>query len=273
MPTIGTASAAAGVLSTVLLTLVVVLGILVNRQVRLPGQRRAAGISMHRLTSLLALGFVVLHVVTAIEAPYARLNPAVAVVPLISPYAPAWIGIGAIALDLMIVLTVTSLLRRHLGRRTWRMLHWLAYACWPAAMAHSLGTGNGMRAGRLLDLAIACMVAVACAAGWRLAAAIRAALRPWSHRRPVRQARPVDAVTWPAAGLHAERPGSLRLIVDPISCTGHGVCADLLPGLITLDQWGYPLITDEPVPAALASRARRSVTDCPALALRLARAG
>ncbi|HXW46075.1 MAG TPA: ferric reductase-like transmembrane domain-containing protein, partial [Streptosporangiaceae bacterium] len=136
MPTIGTTSAAAGVISTVLLTLVVVLGILVNRHVRLPGQPRSAGISLHRLVSLVAVGFLVLHILTAVEAPYARLGLAVAVVPFISAYAPLWIGLGAIAFDLMLVLIATSLLRRHVGRRTWRAVHWLAYACWPAAMAH-----------------------------------------------------------------------------------------------------------------------------------------
>jgi ferredoxin len=58
--------------------------------------------------------------------------------------------------------------------------------------------------------------------------------------------------------------------VNPIACTGHGVCAELLPELISLDEWGYPVIADRPVPVALARQARRAVADCPALALRLA---
>jgi ferredoxin len=61
-----------------------------------------------------------------------------------------------------------------------------------------------------------------------------------------------------------------RLRVNPIACSGHGLCAELLPELITLDEWGYPLIADQPVPARLVKEARRAVTDCPALALRLA---
>ena len=63
-----------------------------------------------------------------------------------------------------------------------------------------------------------------------------------------------------------------KLRVNPIACSGHGLCAELLPELITLDEWGYPVITDQPVPARLAREARRAVTDCPALALRLSRA-
>jgi ferredoxin len=64
---------------------------------------------------------------------------------------------------------------------------------------------------------------------------------------------------------------ALRLRVNPITCTGHGLCGELLPERITPDEWGYPLISPDPVPPALESLARRAVTDCPALALILER--
>jgi ferredoxin len=60
-----------------------------------------------------------------------------------------------------------------------------------------------------------------------------------------------------------------RLRVNPIACTGHGLCAELLPEMIALDEWGYPLLSGQPVPSRLARQARRAVTDCPALALKL----
>ena len=60
-----------------------------------------------------------------------------------------------------------------------------------------------------------------------------------------------------------------RLRVNPTACTGHGLCAELLPERVTLDEWGYPVISADPVPARLARAARRAVTDCPALALML----
>lgn len=60
-----------------------------------------------------------------------------------------------------------------------------------------------------------------------------------------------------------------QLRVNPVACSGHGLCAELLPELITLDEWGYPLLADQQVPAGLAKRARRAATDCPALALLL----
>jgi ferredoxin len=64
---------------------------------------------------------------------------------------------------------------------------------------------------------------------------------------------------------------TLWLRIDPTACTGHGVCADLLPERIQLDEWGYPIIQPD-VPPALAPDARRAVRGCPVLALRLQRA-
>jgi ferredoxin len=62
-----------------------------------------------------------------------------------------------------------------------------------------------------------------------------------------------------------------QLRVDPVACAGHGACAELLPELITLDEWGYPIVADQAVPRWLQRPARRAVTGCPALALALTR--
>jgi ferredoxin len=63
---------------------------------------------------------------------------------------------------------------------------------------------------------------------------------------------------------------TLRLEVNPIACTGHALCADLLPELIQLDEWGYPMLSAS-VPVRLEAHARRAVSACPTLALRLTR--
>ena len=60
-----------------------------------------------------------------------------------------------------------------------------------------------------------------------------------------------------------------RLVVDRIACDGHGACAELLPELIQLDDWGYPIVAAGAVPGATLGHARRAVAACPALALRL----
>ena len=62
---------------------------------------------------------------------------------------------------------------------------------------------------------------------------------------------------------------SSRIQVDPIKCEAHGLCAELLPERISLDEWGYPLIDPDPIPATLEGLARRAVEACPTLALRL----
>ena len=59
----------------------------------------------------------------------------------------------------------------------------------------------------------------------------------------------------------------MRLRVNPIACTGHGMCAELLPELIKLDPWGYPLLADVAVPSELADHAKRAAAACPTLAL------
>ena len=62
-----------------------------------------------------------------------------------------------------------------------------------------------------------------------------------------------------------------ELHLDPIKCTGHGLCAELLPELIELDEWGYPIISERQVAPQELRDARRAVTACPTLALRLQR--
>ena len=61
----------------------------------------------------------------------------------------------------------------------------------------------------------------------------------------------------------------LRLHVDPIACTGYGLCAELFPEAVSLDDWGYPLLPDAEVSPAHLAHARRAVKACPRLALRL----
>ncbi|HXM57820.1 MAG TPA: ferredoxin [Candidatus Dormibacteraeota bacterium] len=62
-----------------------------------------------------------------------------------------------------------------------------------------------------------------------------------------------------------------ELRIDRTRCDGHGLCAELLPELVRVDDWGYPIIAPGPVPAQLADHARRAVASCPVLALRLQR--
>jgi predicted ferric reductase len=162
-------SRATGVVSLVLLTAVLVLGLLVSRQRRLPGLPRFGALSLHRYLSLLAVGFLVVHILTAVADTYVSIPLIAAIVPFASHYQPLWLGLGAVSLDLMIALIVTSLLRARIGRRTWRVVHWLAYLSWPVAIAHGIGSGPDLRSGWLFWLTIASVLAVAAAIAWRVA--------------------------------------------------------------------------------------------------------
>jgi methionine sulfoxide reductase heme-binding subunit len=186
------ASRATGVVSMVLLTAVIMLGVLVSRQRRLPGLPRFAGLGLHRYLSLLAVGFVAVHVGTAIADPFVSISVAAAVIPFASAYQPFWLGLGAVSVDLMIAIIGTSLLRRRIGRRPWRAVHWLAYAAWPVALAHSIGAGPDVRSGPLLGLVVACVLAVLAAVCWRLAGAWRAV--PRTRRVPDLMAAPAELV-------------------------------------------------------------------------------
>jgi sulfoxide reductase heme-binding subunit YedZ len=171
------ASRATGVVSLLLLTAVVLLGVLVNRQGRLPGLPRFVVTGLHRSISLLSVAFVAVHVGTAILDPYVSIRLAAAVIPFTSSYETFWLGLGAVSLDLIAALIVTSLLRAFINRRVWRGIHWLAYAAWPVALAHSVGSSTDMQRGVLLWVAVGCCLAVAGAVGWRVAHAVRAVPR------------------------------------------------------------------------------------------------
>jgi len=167
------ASRATGIVSLLLLTAVLVLGILVNRQGRLPGLPRFAVTDLHRNLSLLSVAFIAVHILTAVADTYVHIPLLSAVVPFASGYERLWLGLGAISLDLMAAMIVTSLLRGRLNRVVWKAVHLLAYASWPVAFAHSLGSSKDLQQGWLLILAIACAAAVAAALVWRLAHAAR----------------------------------------------------------------------------------------------------
>ena len=64
---------------------------------------------------------------------------------------------------------------------------------------------------------------------------------------------------------------SERVRVNPITCEAHGMCAELLPERITLDEWGYPIVDEEPLPASLIDHARRAAEACPTFALLIER--
>jgi len=162
------ATRATGVTALLLLTGTVVLGVVGVARLDSPRWPKLVTSALHRNTSLLAVTFVAVHVLTTVLDTYAPISWISVIVPFTSSYRTLWLGLGAVAFDLLLAVAVTSLLRVRLGYRVWRAVHWAGSACWPVALWHGLGTGTDTRLPWLLGLDAACVAAVAGALGWRL---------------------------------------------------------------------------------------------------------
>ncbi len=160
---------ATGLVALVLLTVSMALGLLSSVRYLRPAWPRFVTAGLHRNSSLLALAFTGIHVATTLADSYAPVRVQDVVIPFISAYRPLWLGLGAIAFDLMLALTVTSLVRTRLSYRSWRLVHWGSYLCWPVAVLHGLGTGSDTPVRWVLGLTVACVALIAALTGWRLA--------------------------------------------------------------------------------------------------------
>jgi sulfoxide reductase heme-binding subunit YedZ len=161
------AARGAGIVSLLLSTAVVCLGLLTAARWQRPGWPRFLTVELHRWVALVSVVFVGLHVLTAIVDPYAQLGLLAAIVPLASTYRPVAVAFGVISVDLLIAVLATSLIRDRIGQRTWRAVHWLAYAAWPLAVVHSLIAGSDAFAPWMLAMIAACCAAVVVTLAWR----------------------------------------------------------------------------------------------------------
>jgi len=152
-----------GAVALLLLTLAVALGVADVQRWSSPRWPRFVVDGLHRSVSLLALAFLGLHILTAVLDTFAPISVVAAFVPFVSSYRPFWLGLGAVAFDLLLAVILTSLLRTRLRPGVWRATHWLAYACWPVALLHTLGTGSDVKTTWLLVLSVACLAVVAAA--------------------------------------------------------------------------------------------------------------
>lgn len=154
-------SRASGLVSLVLFTGVVVLGALGAGRFATREWPRFTLAAVHRNLALTSLAFLAVHIVTAIVDGYVSLGWLDVVVPFVSAYQPFWVGLGAIAIDLLLAIVVTSLVRTRIPPRVWRAVHWLAYLCWPVALVHGIGMAESDTAqGWIIALDVLCGLAV-----------------------------------------------------------------------------------------------------------------
>jgi predicted ferric reductase len=149
-----------GAVALLLLTFAIALGVIDVRRLSSPRWPRFVVDSLHRNVSLLAMVFLVIHIITSVLDSYAPISLLDAFVPFASSYRPFWLGLGAVSFDLLLAVTITSLLRQRMGFATWRAIHWLTYASWPIALLHGLGTGSDVKSTWLLVLSIGCIAIV-----------------------------------------------------------------------------------------------------------------
>ncbi len=170
---------ASGTVSLILLTASVVIGIAAIARVRGPGVPRFVVDGVHRTASLLAVAFLVVHIITSVLDSFASISLVDAVIPFVGSYRPLWLGLGTVAFDLLLAVAITSLVRDRMGHATWRGVHWLAYLAWPVAVVHGLGTGSDVHQSWLQLITVACVLAV-------LAAVVGRAMIGWPDHFRVR---------------------------------------------------------------------------------------
>ena len=150
-----------GIVLLGLFTLSTTLGVLATGGRAGRGVPRFVTQSLHRNLALVSVLLLGAHVTTAVADSYVDIRWWQALLPWLgSTYQPLWLGLGTLALDLVLVVALTSLLRTRLRHRSWRAVHLLAYAGWVAALAHGVGIGTDVRA----DAVWADLVVAGCAA-------------------------------------------------------------------------------------------------------------
>ncbi|WP_395728055.1 ferric reductase-like transmembrane domain-containing protein [Nakamurella sp.] len=190
------AGRATGAVSLVLFTATLVLGILTAGRAGFGGLPRAGVQRLHRSLSLVAIAFLAVHIVTTIVDGYVDITWWDVVMPFAAGYDPFWVGLGTVAVDLLIAIGITSAVRRHLPLPLWRAVHLTAYAMWPIALLHGWGVSGGDgRQTWLIIVDIICATAVLAALGYRM--------RP--DRHPDTVARQAARVVHPPARTEAGR--------------------------------------------------------------------
>jgi hypothetical protein len=207
-----------GVVALVLLTLSVAFGIAQVSRWSSPRWPRFVISGLHKNISLLVVVFLGIHIATAVLDSFAPIRWLDAIIPFRSAYRPVWLGLGALSFDLILALTITSLLRTRMGYRSWRAVHWLAYASWPIALMHGLGTGSDTHQRWMLAIDVVCILIVVAATLWRVgfSTGVSMSRRWWSVGATAVVV--IGVLVWTAAG--PLQTGWARRSGTPVSLLG-----------------------------------------------------
>jgi sulfoxide reductase heme-binding subunit YedZ len=212
---------ASGTVALILLTLSVVLGVLDVEQYSTPRVPRFVVDGVHRTASLLAVVFLIVHILTSALDSFASIPLIDAIVPFGGTYRPFWLGLGAASFDLVLAIVITSVVRRRLGYRAWRFTHWLAYASWPLALLHGLGTGSDVKTTWMLVVSAVCLIAVLVAVWARVISGWPDRIRPRSAALALAALFAAGTAVWlpsgPLAPHWARRSGTPSPLLHPVT--------------------------------------------------------
>ena len=154
-----------GIVALLLLTISFALGVATTNRWRPPTSRLYVTTEVHRYAALLSVAFIAVHVLTAIVDPDAQVRALTAVWPFGSPFS---LAVGTLSLDLIAAVVITSLGRRRLPFKAWRLIHWSVYAAWPLAFVHTIAMGTDAHLWWLELPVLACTGAMGALLGWRV---------------------------------------------------------------------------------------------------------
>lgn len=240
-----------GTSTLIVLTGTVVLGIVTAR--RWVGETTPAFVAadMHRNLSLLGVFLLAAHIVTTLLDPYAHIGVRDVAIPFGAAYRPIWLGLGVAATWVLIGVAASSALRNRVGPRVWRLIHWAAYASWPLAVIHGVGTGSDSQAPWMIAVVTSCVAAVLFSLGLRLGQGRLATL-------PIRAAAAIVVVTFivvaggwafngpykPGWSAKAGTPQVEAATVKPgLVHPGPGGFSDPLAGVLLRDRAGHVQIS------------------------------
>jgi sulfoxide reductase heme-binding subunit YedZ len=192
-PTFWILARASGLAAYVLITLSMLAGLVVKSRPFGRAVKAASVVDVHRFLTILALGAVAIHAAAILLDSTVHIGPAALLVPGLATYRPLWTGLGVVAADLAVLIWISFPLRKRIGTRVWRKLHWATYGVFVLATAHGLMAGTDAAQPWAFDLYLGAVGSVAFATGWRALV------------RPTRQRAATEVRTVPQATPESER--------------------------------------------------------------------
>jgi sulfoxide reductase heme-binding subunit YedZ len=166
-PTFWILGRASGLTAYILLTLSVLAGIVVKSRPFGARVKQPTAIDTHRTLALLGLGALVIHASSLALDTTQRIPVRALFIPGLSPYRPLWVGIGVLTAELMVIVYASFSVRKRIGFKNWRRLHWATYALFAGGTFHGLLSGSDSSRSWALAIYFGAVAAVAAATAWR----------------------------------------------------------------------------------------------------------